>query len=52
MDQYRPCHRAVGHPELGRAITAVEYGHALAIAQACGLHRLDRRRPAMHRRGW
>jgi putative pyruvate formate lyase activating enzyme len=52
MDQYRPFERAAAHPELGRAITEAECRHALAMAQALGLHRLDRRRPAMYLQAW
>ena len=41
MDQYRPCFRAVGDDELGRAITGEEYRRALTAAREAGLKRLD-----------
>jgi putative pyruvate formate lyase activating enzyme len=41
MDQYRPCFKANGYPELSRRITAEEYRKALQEVQASGLHRLD-----------
>ncbi len=44
MDQYRPCHRAGGYPELVRPITRQEYQHAAGLAAEAGLTRLDNRR--------
>jgi putative pyruvate formate lyase activating enzyme len=44
MDQYRPCHDALGDPVLGRRITGAEYARASAAAEAAGLRRLDGRR--------
>jgi putative pyruvate formate lyase activating enzyme len=44
MDQYDPCHRAWDAPPLDRPITRDEYERALALADAHGLHRLDRPR--------
>ncbi|MGI5836483.1 MAG: radical SAM protein, partial [Chloroflexota bacterium] len=41
MDQYRPCFRAFGHPQIGRRITRDEYQQAIAMAKAAGLTRLD-----------
>jgi putative pyruvate formate lyase activating enzyme len=41
MDQYRPCYRADEYPEIGRPITAAEYGEALDAAARHGLERLD-----------
>jgi putative pyruvate formate lyase activating enzyme len=43
MDQYRPCYRAAGHPELDRRITSDEYSRALALAEELQLQRLDSR---------
>ena len=40
MDQYYPCHKAVGHPVLGRRITRQEHRRALDIARSFGLTRL------------
>jgi len=37
MDQYRPCYRADEYPEIGRPITAAEYGEALDAAARHGL---------------
>jgi putative pyruvate formate lyase activating enzyme len=42
MDQYRPCYRASGYPELARRITPAKYTHALELADRHGLRRLDR----------
>jgi len=42
MAQYHPCYRAVGHPLLGRRLTAAEYEAALAATMICGMQRLDR----------
>lgn len=39
MDQYRPCHRALNHPELSRRITTDELRAALVAARAEGLYR-------------
>jgi putative pyruvate formate lyase activating enzyme len=44
MDQYFPCYRAWEYPPLDRPITGAEYGHARALAERFGLHRLDRSR--------
>jgi putative pyruvate formate lyase activating enzyme len=44
MGQYRPCYRAEEYPPLDRAVTAAEFGAALALAEKYGLRRLDRRR--------
>lgn len=41
MAQYRPCYQAVGHPDLGRRITAREYREALALAAELGLTRVQ-----------
>lgn len=43
MDQYRPCYRADDFPELSRPLSSAEYREALAMAEANGLRRLDRR---------
>lgn len=40
MDQYYPCHDAVGHPVLGRRISNAEYSRALETARNFGLTRL------------
>jgi len=47
MDQYRPEFRAHHLPELNRPITRQEYQQAVDWAQAAGLSRLDKRRPAL-----
>jgi len=39
MDQYRPCHKAYGHPVLGRRLTRQEFEEAVASARAAGLWR-------------
>jgi len=41
MGQYRPEHRAAGHPVIGRHPSAVEMAEAYAAARAAGLTRLD-----------
>ncbi len=41
MAQYRPYHKAVGHPVLGRRITGKEYREALNIARRAGLTRVQ-----------
>jgi putative pyruvate formate lyase activating enzyme len=41
MDQYRPCYKAVGHPQLGSRITNAEYLQALQIAAEAGLTRIQ-----------
>jgi putative pyruvate formate lyase activating enzyme len=41
MAQYRPCHRADRHAQLGRPITAGEHQAAVEAMQAEGLNRLD-----------
>jgi putative pyruvate formate lyase activating enzyme len=43
MDQYHPCHEAVGHSVLGRRITSSEYAAAVNAALDAGLTRLDDR---------
>jgi len=43
MDQYHPCHQAVGHNTLGRRITSTEYQAAVSAALDAGLTRLDDR---------
>jgi putative pyruvate formate lyase activating enzyme len=43
MDQYRPCHRMIGDPVLGRRITSQEYQAAVQAALDAGLSRLDDR---------
>lgn len=50
MDQYRPCHRMVGDPTMGRRITADEYAAAVQSALDAGLTRLDDR--VRFRRSW
>jgi putative pyruvate formate lyase activating enzyme len=44
MDQYRPCYRADSFPEVDRRLTAEEFAYAVGLADAAGLHRLDKRR--------
>ncbi len=39
MDQYRPCFKASGLPDINRPITPEEYAKVLSDARACGLHR-------------
>lgn len=41
MAQYRPCYKAVGHPQLGRRIKDKEYLQALEIATEAGLTRVQ-----------
>ncbi|MBI5482188.1 MAG: radical SAM protein [Deltaproteobacteria bacterium] len=41
MGQYRPEHRAGGHPVIGRRPTAAEMADAFAAARVAGLARLD-----------
>lgn len=43
MDQYHPCYKAVGSPELGRGITGKEYEDAIAAALEAGIARIDGR---------
>ncbi|GAB4339511.1 MAG: radical SAM protein [Desulfobulbaceae bacterium] len=43
MDQYRPCHRAGEFETISRPLAAEEYRRAVAMAEECGLHRLDQR---------
>ncbi len=43
MDQYRPCYRAEEIEPLARRISSAEWDEALALADACGLTRLDGR---------
>ncbi len=40
MEQYRPMHEAQRHPEIGRPITAEEYGDAYLYARSLGLNLL------------
>jgi putative pyruvate formate lyase activating enzyme len=40
MSQYRPLHRAVDHPQLGRALTEEEYRSALTAAELLGFEEL------------
>jgi putative pyruvate formate lyase activating enzyme len=47
MDQYRPAYKASQYPKLNRRITGQEYQLALRLADQAGLHRLDKRRPAI-----
>lgn len=42
MEQYRPCYRADEFPPLNRRPTREEFRAARALAEAYGLHRLDR----------
>ena len=42
MDQYRPCHHAIGIAGLDRPITRAEYREALRLADAAGLVRVSR----------
>ncbi len=41
MDQYRPCGRAAGFPEIARRISRAEYEEAREYARTLGLSRLD-----------
>ena len=41
MAQYRPCHEAGRHPELGRRISPEEHAAAVQAMRDAGLHRLD-----------
>jgi len=43
MDQYRPCHKAVGIKPINRSLSSEEYRQAMEIADRKGLHNLDRR---------
>ncbi len=45
MNQYRPCGRAHGRPDIGRSVTRQEYARALEIAAEEGITRLDERHP-------
>ncbi len=45
MDQYRPCYRADGYPEINRPTTNAEFREALAAAERVGLTRIDARAP-------
>lgn len=38
MDQYFPCHEAIGHPKIGRRITPDEFRDTLELAKSFGLH--------------
>lgn len=51
MEQYRPCYRASGYPEIGRPVTSEEYTAALGTAAGFGLERLDRAGTGRLRRG-
>ena len=48
MDQYRPCYRADGYPELDRPLARAEYLEALELAAQAGLDRLDHRMKWQH----
>lgn len=43
MDQYHPCYKAVGSPELGRGITEKEFEDAIDAALEAGIARIDGR---------
>jgi len=43
MDQYHPCYKAVGDPDLGRRISRAEYDEAIGFALKAGLPRIDDR---------
>ena len=43
MDQYRPCHRARGFPEIDRGLRAEEFAQARRLARRHGLERLEER---------
>ncbi|MEW6351556.1 MAG: radical SAM protein [Thermodesulfobacteriota bacterium] len=43
MNQYRPCGRAHGRPDIGRTVTRDEYAEALEMAAEEGITRLDER---------
>ncbi len=49
MNQYRPCGRAHGRADIGRAITRQEYANALDMAAEEGITRLDERHPVRWR---
>ncbi len=49
MDQYRPCHRAEGYPEIDQTISREAFDEARAIAMRYGLERLDKRSAASWR---
>jgi len=38
MDQYRPCHHALNHPEIARRISRAEYQQAVGWARRLGLN--------------
>jgi putative pyruvate formate lyase activating enzyme len=40
MSQYRPCHRASGHPMIGRPLIEDEYRRALEIAEQLGFEEI------------
>jgi putative pyruvate formate lyase activating enzyme len=44
MDQYHPAFNARQFPKLNRPLTGREYGQAVELALAAGLHRLDQPR--------
>ncbi len=44
MDQYHPSYRADGIEPLSRPLRRSEWNEALALAERCGLRRLDSRR--------
>jgi putative pyruvate formate lyase activating enzyme len=43
MNQYRPCGKAVNHPQIDRSVTSAEYDEAVIAAQEEGITRLDER---------
>jgi putative pyruvate formate lyase activating enzyme len=47
MDQYRPAFNACKYPKLIRPVSSREYQKAVELTEELGLHRLDRRRPAL-----
>jgi len=47
MDQYRPCYNASKFNRLNRPVSAQEFLKAIELAHEAGLHRLDRRYPAI-----
>lgn len=49
MAQYHPCYKAFQIPQLARPLSKQEFLDAVELAQAAGLHRLDRFHPATAR---
>lgn len=43
MDQYHPCYKAIGSPELSRRITEKEFEDAIAAALEAGIERIEGR---------